>query len=369
MKRLMIVGALLMALVLVVGSAGAAQAAQHGRIVGADEVVREDLVVVGDDLTIEENGTVIGDVTVFGGVARVGGEIDGSLIIMGGSAVVSGTVDEDLVLVGGDLEVQDAADVDGECVILGGTVHGEGAERLNCNSFGRAEGLVVPSIVDIPDSPAPPSIELEIPDGQLGSPVGRFVGQLFGVLGQSVLFGLLALLVAAVAPHQLDRVSLTVRQRPAASGAVGLLTAIAGPSLLALLLLMSVLLTLVCIGLLGYPLVLALGLLLAVGVLVGWTAVGIELGRRLAQRIERLAKVSMPVQAALGTALLTLAAGTLSALPFLLGGWLWTLAFFVVGCLGLGAVALTRFGTRPYPPVTEKVRAAMVTLPEEEELN
>jgi hypothetical protein len=62
---------------------------------------------------------------------------------------------------------------------------------------------------------------------------------------------LLALLAAAVVPNQLNHVGTALRNKPAASGVVGLLTAVAGPSLLALLLLLSVVLTIVCVGLVG----------------------------------------------------------------------------------------------------------------------
>jgi hypothetical protein len=63
---------------------------------------------------------------------------------------------------------------------------------------------------------------------------------------------------------------------------------------------------------------------------------------------------------------LTLALGLLGELPFYLGGWFWGLAGVLIACAGLGAVALTRFGTRPYPPTAavanEKVDSVLETL-------
>ena len=93
------------------------------------------------------------------------------------------------------------------------------------------------------------------------------------------------------------------------------------------------------------------------------------LGERLAGAM-KLTNRSLPVVAALGTVVLTLVTGAMSELPFLLGGWLWTIAAFVIGSAGLGAVALTKFGTRAYPigagVDSDKVAAVLETLPVED---
>jgi hypothetical protein len=64
-----------------------------------------------------------------------------------------------------------------------------------------------------------------------------------------------------------------------------------------------------------------------------------------------------------------LVVGLLTSLPFWLGGPVW-LAFLVACCAGLGAVALTRFGTRPYPMVSmpndDKLVEVLETLPDED---
>jgi hypothetical protein len=77
---------------------------------------------------------------------------------------------------------------------------------------------------------------------------------------------------------------------------------------------------------------------------MGWIAVGNVVGQRLADALS-LKNRSLPITAALGTTVLTLVTSLLSALPFWLGGWVWAIAAFAIGCAGLGAVALTKFGS------------------------
>ena len=145
-----------------------------------------------------------------------------------------------------------------------------------------------------------------------------------------------------------------------------MLTAVAGPSLIVLLL---VVLAITCVGLLLYPAVFVLALALLAAALLGWIAVGDILGRMLLRSL-RVANRNLPVTAALGTALLTLVLGGLGLLPFI---WGESLVVLLLVCVGLGAAALTQFGTKPYPPGTapaenqEKVEAAMKTLPPEAE--
>jgi hypothetical protein len=143
----------------------------------------------------------------------------------------------------------------------------------------------------------------------------------------------------------------------------------AGPFAIAILALISGILILACgLGLLGFPIVLVVSLALGGGFVMGWVAIGTLVGQRLADAM-KLNNRSLPVVAVLGTVVLTLLVSVLSELPFLLGGWLWTVVAFVIGCAGLGAVALTKFGTQAYPvgmTNEEKIAAVLETLPVED---
>ncbi len=372
MKRIALLIALLVLLFVMLPAGAAFAAPNFDRIIGEGETVHEDLVIFGGSLVIKNGATVEGDVSVFGGTATIDGDIEGDVAIFGGIVDLNGAIDGDMVVFGGSLGAGSEAEIDGECVLVGGSLSGEGASGLGCAEVGEFSLGGLPALVNPPlppISPTPPVSPGPVP------PVTRieggrgFFGTIADVAGRSLLLGIIALVAGYIAPNQLRQVRDTFRHKPAASGAVGVLTVFAVPTLAIILLVLSIILTLVCIGLLGYPIVLALLIALAVGILMGWVAAGTLLGQRLATLL-KMSDRSIPVTAALGTAILTLAAGFLSALPFWLGGWFWWLAAVLIGCAGLGAVALTRFGTRPYPLVVadnaEKVEVVLETLPVED---
>lgn len=371
MKRLAIFITILLLMILAVPAAAATAGAAPltDRIVRDGETVNEDIVVFDGRLVVEEGGVVNGEVSVFGGDAVLAGQVEGDVAIFGGHTILSGEIDGDLVVFGGNLDASATAEVDGDCILVGGNLGGDGASGVGCTAVGELPGLAVPAFVRPPVPPELPSPP-DVPRLPRISPGGSFFGEVGRIAGRSLLMGLLALLAASLAPAQLSQVQHTLTRKPAASGAVGLLTAIAVPSLAAILALISAVLTIVCIGLLGFPIVLALVIGLAIGALLGWIAAGTWLGERLARWL-KLTNRRLPVTAALGTTVLTLAAGVLASLPIWLGGWLWAVAAIAIACGGLGAVALTRFGTRSYPLSAAggegKVDIVLETLPVEEE--
>jgi purine-cytosine permease-like protein len=95
------------------------------------------------------------------------------------------------------------------------------------------------------------------------------------------------------------------------------------------------------------PAAVLVALALSAAGLLGWLAVGARIGRRFLRAL-KAGKVTPLWSASLGTLIITLVAVGLSN-AFCLSplGWLLT---FLVGCFGLGAVVLTRFGTVHYVP-------------------
>jgi hypothetical protein len=136
---------------------------------------------------------------------------------------------------------------------------------------------------------------------------------------------LLGVLAVALAPKAMGRIASQAAGDTFVSFGMGLLTLVVG-FLLGLLLLIAC-----CIGLLGW---LALG----VAWLIGWLAVGLWLGQRLLQALH-VRDTSSLGEAALGVTIITI----LARLPWCIG----FLCGLVLGCIGLGAVVLTRFGTQP----------------------
>lgn len=355
------------------------------------------------DTIIEENEVVNNDVVVLDGDLEIhsGAEVNGDVAVFNGDAFIDGRVNGSVTLFNGDLETGGSASITGECVLLNGEVTGDnapgGCTAIKSLEFGQKwlnelppiEGFVippmptmpampeipavpaVPPVPERPETPAQPRVEIvpsvPAPENSFRDGVARF----FGVVGSSLLFGFLGLLAGAIMPNQLRQIVNTAREKPVVSGIAGVLTAVAVPSLIVLLIPVSILLTFVCIGLLGFPIMFLLALALVVGGFLGWIAAGTWLGVRLfgGGKSDHMART-----AALGTALLTFGVGLLSFLPFMIGESLLT---FIIASIGLGAVALTQFGMKPYPrrpqagapgdgPDAGKVESVLNTLPPEE---
>ena len=85
---------------------------------------------------------------------------------------------------------------------------------------------------------------------------------------------------------------------------------------------------------------------LGLALMVGWTAFAQPVGGWL---LDRLGMPSQPlmVQAAIGGLALGIAVSIWDLFWFT--SWIGTLAAVAVSAIGLGAVILTRLGTRPYP--------------------
>lgn len=371
MKRNMIALILLMLLLL---PATMASAAGFDRIIGEGDVVDEDINVYRNDLLVEAGGQVNGKVTVFGGDVVVNGLINGDLTVFDGDVTVNGNINGNLVIFRGDLELISEAHVTGDCFVGGEVVDDSGA--ASCASVGTRFLENMPVLPVRPERPAPPAPPVvpeppEVPYTEVPrravSPFGRFFGNVSEAAGLSLLMGVLALVVTAIFPRQLQQIGSTVRERPAASGAVGFLTAIAVPSLLALLLLV---LAITCVGLLLYPAVFLLALVPLAALLLGWVAVGERFGSWIVRTLKRTQR-SLVATAALGTAILTLALGLLAVVPpfSIGGGFLVWLIGLMLASVGLGAAVLTKLGTKPYPPASGlagKVEGVLETLPKDE---
>ena len=243
------------------------------------------------------------------------------------------------------------------------------------NAFGDilgAEGpVIVPPVPPVPPTapnpPTPPTVhyrghEPSFAEGVAGAGVS------------SIFLGLIAFVVAAAFPNHLQRVSATSRKKAVSGGTVGFLTMFAVPVLLVFLTVLSALLTIVCIGLLGFPIVAALAMGYGAAIIFGWIGVGNVFGDWLAGKL-KLDNQNLKTTAVLGTVTLTFTLGVLGAIPFVFGE---SLVSAVIAWVGLGAVMLTKFGRRAYPPHEdvdfeinipepddEKVTAVLDTLPDD----
>jgi hypothetical protein len=153
-------------------------------------------------------------------------------------------------------------------------------------------------------------------------------------------FGLRSLLVAALAtivvmfwPEPTARAARAVVAQPLLSGGLGLLTFVVAPVLLIVL----------AITIILSPVSLLAAVLLVLGGVFGWIAIGKEVGDRLVKAFTW--DLHPAASAGLGTLALSLVVGGIGLIPCV--GWM---VAFVVVAIALGAVLLTRFGSREYAP-------------------
>jgi hypothetical protein len=189
-------------------------------------------------------------------------------------------------------------------------------------------------VPDLPEAPAVP----QVPKAPSVTPRASGALELLGTVGKFfgnllVWFALagLAALIALFIPKPVEQVAKTITNAPILAGGMGLLTMIVAPALIILLVITIILSP---VGLLGV-------MVLAIGLLFGWVAIGFEIGNRLAASFK--GSWAPAVSAALGTLLLSVVAGLINYINCV--GWM---AGFIFCVIGLGGVVLSRYGTRIY---------------------
>ena len=294
------------------------------------------VVIWNEDYTLEEGERLDGDLVVFNGdvTLEVGSRVEGSVIIWNGSAEVEGTVEGDLVVSNGDIHLGDSARVEGDVVCSwncdinqeeGACVDGGIIEGNPLRGFRFENGRSFPIPV-----PSPPTSWISGPRQALEWMI-RIIRSVVAILVVAAIAGLIAL----IWPHPMARVGRAVVEEPGASFGVGLLTAVA-----AIVIIIALTIT-ICLS----PVAILTALALGAAGLFGWIGIGAVVGERLLQTLN--ARGIAPLwTAGLGTLLITLISTGLSV-AFCLAPFGW-LMIFVLGCLGLGAVVLTRFGTIAY---------------------
>jgi cytoskeletal protein CcmA (bactofilin family) len=289
-----------------------------------------DLVVFGGPVTMRVGSFLAGDLTVFGTVEMEReATLDGQLVVFG-SADVSGAIEGDVFAVDG-LALRSTAVVAGD-VVVAGTLnqHPDAVVRGTVRPMRQGDwqwpgGIVLPR--PLPDSGS---------TGDSGISTPRWVTFLWRVtrgIASVVIMALLALVIVSLWPTHLERVSRTIEEAPLLSFGVGLLALILSGLAAALLAITICLSPLALVG------IIAVG----VGLLMGWVALGLALGRRVFAGLAGRAPATIAVAALVGTTLVT----ALMAVSRVFGGLNALLVFLLVPPAA-GAVLLTRFGSRPY---------------------
>jgi hypothetical protein len=274
-----------------------------------------DQICTGNNLTLA-SGQTVRNILAFGCNVEIqqGATVLGSLSDFGGNIRVAGTVNGSIVAFGGNIFLTETAVVGGEVATMGGSYSSAPGAVVRGNASGNT---LVPPVPPTPISP-------------LARPFS-FQFDLLGGIVTALAFAALGALVVIFAPNATKRVSDAVQAKPLNTAGVGCLT----------LLVLPILGILLIITLIGIP----VALLLALVSWAAWIFGGIAIGLLAGEKILNAFKVSnvLPVVAViLGVIVLML----IGQIPIF--GWL---VSCIVGLFGLGAVVLTRFGTRAYPPL------------------
>jgi len=351
MRKNILVLPILLILLLMLAPPALAQVPGNGGVIfGGDLTVHEgekidgDVVVFGGNVTVKEGGTINGDMVVFGGNVHLNGKLAGDLALIGGNAYLSETaeIDGDIGLVGGNADVAEGAKVEGKIKEVG---EHDGGFTVPIPP--------IPAVPEPPEPPAPPEPPSP-PDFDFGNYEGHgntwfdsamnFVQDTVWNIALLVVLAAIGWLIATFMPQQMKTVGDTIIETPVISFGVGLLTG-------AIVIASFLLIITICLAFIPILAVLFMG----IAILFGWIVAGQLLGERLlAASGQRSPNFILSTVA--GVVVLTLVANmpVIGWIPCI--GWLLAILGWIAGMIvtitALGAVVMTRFGTRPYYPGT-----------------
>ncbi|NMB88470.1 MAG: polymer-forming cytoskeletal protein [Chloroflexi bacterium] len=287
--------------------------------------------VFGGSYELKDGQTLNGPLVIFGGQASLeqGSTVDNDVIVTGGTMDADGVINGDITAIGGVVRL-------GENAVVNGDIHSMGA------TISRAEGSVVqgdilseepnnldnnllPDVlpgIQIPNRAVIPSFFQDI--------FSSLSGLLWAVL-RALAAAALAAIVVVFLQTPTERVARAITSAPLVSGGMGLLTILVAPALFVLLIITIILIP---VGLIGI-------LLLAIALLYGWVALGLELGQRLSTQLHQA--WAAPVSAGIGTLLLVLLSSAVAWIPCV--GWVVPV---IISIVGLGGVIMSRGGIMPY---------------------
>lgn len=256
---------------------------------------------VGSATVIDGSEVICSDITSFGGSIVISGIVQGDVVSFGGNVVIGGTVNGNVKLYGGNITLQKDAYVNGDIHLCGGNWIEGTTSQLHGNRIGCQNSI---SQLLTQDS----------------SPGLRLLFILIWIAVGSLLTWFL--------PEHVMLVRTTARIKVKRSLVLGFLSVLLAPVVL-------IVLTALIISI-------PLAIIVAIGFIAAWTlgtvAVGWLVGDSIVRRVLPQHNTRQ-VQLVVGLTVLVLA----ESLPYI--GLLISVA---AGLIGLGAVLLSRFGTRLY---------------------
>ena len=159
-------------------------------------------------------------------------------------------------------------------------------------------------------------------------------------LGRAISIAILAMLLSLFLRPQMERVAQAAVSQPMMAGGVGLLTVVLVP----------IVMIVMAITLILIPVSVIVGFVVAFAWLFGLVALGMEVGERFTKAIEQ--SWAPVLTAGFGAFLLAMVSESLAIVPCV--GWVVSM---LIALVGIGAVALTWFGSRGYPALATEVAA------------
>lgn len=294
-------------------------------------------VIFGGNFILSSGETLNGDLVVFGGTAKLenGSRVNGDVAVIGGNLSTDGTIHGDLVAMGGFVELGSQTLINGDLTVLGSNLE-RSSQAIITGSMMSTENILFELNSDLFTRPNP---------GKLSTwqytltPLVSLMWFLLKLLIWAGLAGLVFLFLE----NQLKVISQTAFDHPGGSFVTGLGVITMGP-LITLLLAVTILLI---------PISLFTAFILVGSWVLGWLALGYEVGRRLSDALNQ--SWSPLINTVLGTFAVMLIFNGFEQITPWCTGWVPKL---IIGMWMLGAVALSRFGSRLFPaeePLSPKI--------------
>ncbi len=309
---LSVLGLLVMATLGCVGSSASAFQINTTYTLGSGQQRTGDRLLVAEKISLASGSAINGDLTLIGSQVNLDAQIDG-----------------DTVVVADELNIGDTARIQGDMIVCANTIKRSdsaliaGEYKQECSAGSQI------SVTN--------ALETGL-DNWRTTLFFRLGGLVTGML----FFGALAALSTTLLTRPLYLMSTSARRTPLTTGAVGLLTLliVAGLSLVYLFSLALVL------PLILLPFMLLVWLMVGLLILLGGVALADPIGAFVFHLAGTDDQPRM-VTAGVGGMLLMLLVQVWGL--FWLTAWVGVLMAVVLGSVGLGAVVLTRAGSRPFP--------------------
>jgi len=266
--------------------------------------------LVGQALIVNGDEVRCGDLTLFGGSLDVTGQVRGNIRAFGSNINIAGTVDGNVDLYGSTATLQPGSHVRGNIEVFGGRARSEKGAHLDGTVNNRSE-----------------HISFWLPGVNSG-----FTFPLWPM----VIWVALGLVFTSLLPEHLMFVRTTLASKARRSLLLGLLSFLLAPAVLLVLMALII------------PIPLAM--MIAIGLIAAWALGTIAFGWLVGEYIMRVIAPrhnTRLAQVTVGLIVLVM----VGSLPYI--GWLVSIG---AGLLGMGAVFLSRFGTRLYSQPRQPLR-------------